>query len=111
MAVTFISGGQTGRSFVYDGITFYEWSWMVNVDGQVGVYTEWVDTTDPAAAEGSAVEDLENNPDDLGGIAQNDGNPDEPGDGRDDGPEQDGDDDDGGDGALAGGGDGYGDSA
>jgi hypothetical protein len=107
--VQIISGGPTGNSFVYDGITFYEWSWTVNVDGQVGIFTEWVDTNDPADAadlEQGVIDDLEENPGDLGGISEGDDA------GNDDGALADGDDAGDDDGAVASGdGSDYGDSA
>jgi hypothetical protein len=111
--VAIISGGPTGNSFVYDGITFYQWSWTVEVDGQVGIFTEWVDTNDPADAAGleqGVIDDLEENPGDLGGIAEGDGTGDDGAvAGGDDAGDDDGGDDDG---AVASGdGSDYGDSA
>ena len=55
-------------------ITFYGWTFSVTVDGQVGVYTVWIDSnTDEAAAATDAVEELEQDPGGLGGVAENDG--------------------------------------
>jgi len=50
--IVVVDGGPTGKSFVADGITFYEWTWIVEVDGQQITWTQWVDTNDPAAAPG-----------------------------------------------------------
>jgi hypothetical protein len=101
--VTVISGTPTGASFVYDGITFYQWGFTVDINGQVYEVTEWFDTNNPAAEPGLAqdvIEDIENGSVDPGGISENDS----PDNGRDD---DDGDDD----GALASsGGSDYGDS-
>ena len=101
--VVVISGGYTGNSFVAgDGTTMYQWTWTVEVNGQVGVFTVWADTNDPADGpeiEQFMIDILEESPESLGGIAEGDG----PG---------DDDDDDGDDGAVAsGGGSDYGDSA
>ena len=40
-------GYQAGRSVVMDGTTFYEWNYLVTVDGEVGIYTDLVDFNDP----------------------------------------------------------------
>jgi hypothetical protein len=92
--------------------TFYGWTFSVTVDGQAGVYTVWIDSNDPASEPGAAqdaIDDLEADPGDLGGIAENDPGADtgdsDMGDFGGDGGDFGGDDggDDGGDG---GGGDG-----
>lgn len=76
--------------------TFYGWTFSVTVNGQVGVYTVWIDSnTNENAAAQDATDDLQNDPGDLGGISENDGPPSDPGD-----PSPDGDPDDD-DGALA----------
>lgn len=106
--VSVISGQPTGSSFVYDGTTFYQWNFIVEVNGQVYIVTEYFDTNDPAAEPGleqDVIDDIENGSVDLGGIAENDSPGDSPGDGPGD---DDGDDD----GAVASGdGSDYGDSA
>ena len=82
--------------------TFYGWTFSVTVNGEVGVYTVWIDSdTDENSAAQDATDDLENDPPgDLGGIAENDGPPSDPGDpGDPGGPDGDRGDDD--DGALA----------
>lgn len=82
--------------------TLYEWSWTVNVDGQVGVMTTLSTSNIYSEAAAAAVQLLESDPDLLGGIASNDG--------TDSTDNQDDQDDD--DGVVAsGGGDSYGDSA
>ena len=70
-------GAMTGASFTKWGITFYQWGWLVTVDGQVWVYTDWVDTNNPAdepALEDNVIDQIENSlvSGDLGGVAQND---------------------------------------
>src|SRR5271154_3371212 len=72
--------------------TFYGWTFSVTVNGQVGVYTVWIDSnTDEAAAAADAIEDLEADPGDLGGISENDGvDQDDPDDDDDDGQVADG---------------------
>jgi hypothetical protein len=88
--------------------TFYGWTFSVTVNGQVGVYTVWIDSkTDEAAAADDAAADLEADPGSLGGIAENDGV--DHGDGADQG-DMGGDDDDG-EVADGGGGDDTGESA
>jgi hypothetical protein len=83
--------------------TFYGWTFSVTVNGQVGVYTVWIDSnTDENAAENDAIDDLQNDPGALGGISENDPTSD-PG-----GPDGDPDDDDG---VLADGGNGDGDES
>jgi hypothetical protein len=97
--VTVLSGAPTGSSFVYDGTTFYQWAFVVNIDGQIYVVDEWFDTNDPdlePSLEQDVIDDIENNDVEPGGIADGDGN-------RDD---DEGDDD----GALASG-DGSGDGS
>ena len=94
------SGSITGQ-FEYtepDGSTiiFYGWTFPVMVNGEVGVYTVWIDSdTDESAASQDAVDDLEADPDGLQGIAENDP-------GSDTGDPGDPGDDDDGDGAVAG---------
>jgi hypothetical protein len=73
--VTINGPGIITGSFVKDGTTYYGWTFNVTVDGQYGVYTVWLDTNDPADepdAAADAVNDLEADPGDLGGIAQSD---------------------------------------
>jgi len=56
-------------------ITFYGWTFSVTVDGQVGVYTVWIDSNSPDAessAAEDAIQDLEADAGELGGIAEND---------------------------------------
>jgi hypothetical protein len=96
-------------------ITFYGWTFSVTVNGQVGVYTVWIDSnTNEAAAAAGAIEDLEADPGALGGIAENDGaDQDEGSIAENDGIDQGdfGDDDDDGELADGGGGDDAGESA
>ena len=109
VSVTINGPGEVTGQFDYhdkDGsvITFYGWTFSVTVDGQVGVYTVWVDGNDPsaeAAAAQGAIDDLEANPGDLEGIAENDPGQDM-GDFGDEGDFGDFGDDDGGDTAVAG---------
>ena len=108
--VTIISGGLTGNSMVRSGITFYQWSYTVNVDGQVGVVDEWVDTNNPADdadIRQDVIDDVQENG--LGGVADgSDGSDGSDGvvaaDGSDGGTDGDGDGADGGDGGGDGGG-------
>jgi hypothetical protein len=97
--VTVIGHGVITGSFVYNGTTYYEWTFVVNVDGQVGLYTVSEPTNDRAYEPeiiNGVIWQLENNPDWLEGLGI--GN--DPGtDMGDDGVTTD-DDDDGG--ALAG---------
>jgi len=80
-------GWQTGKSEVRDGTTFYEWNYIVEVDGEVGIYNDWVDTNDPGEepglrdslrgqleddASGFWQQSIDPNADVIGGIAQND---------------------------------------
>ncbi len=37
-------GVMTGASMTKWGITFYQWNWLVTVDGRVWVYSDWADT-------------------------------------------------------------------
>jgi hypothetical protein len=93
--------------------TFYGWTFSVTVDGQVGVYTVWIDSnTNEAAAAQDTIDDLQADPGALGGIAENDPGSDGADPGGDFGDFGDfGDDDDGGDSAVAtNGGDGLGES-
>jgi hypothetical protein len=98
-------GAITGEQ-VIDGQTQWEWTFLVDVNGQVGVFSVWCDTNDPAdnsAIAADVINFLESDPNadgDLGGIASNDPGTD-PGDGPGIGGDDFGDfgDDDG---ALAG---------
>ncbi len=78
-----VTGGPSyAGEFTYtepDGnvITFYGYTFSVVVNGQAGVFTVWIDVPpdDPnadAAAEDAVIEELEEDPDALGGISQND---------------------------------------
>jgi hypothetical protein len=136
LTVTIVSGGPTGNNYVDDGgVQWWEWKFVVNVNGSEGINGEWVPDwwaaaqldgasgNDPNLApfvEQDLIDWLDADPSNLGGISQIDGtSPDgrDGADGRDgtdgrDGPDgPDGDDGgDEGDGVLAGGGD-MGDSA
>jgi hypothetical protein len=93
-------GGMTGNSFVYDGTTYYQWSFSATVDGYAGTVTLYINTTDEDTARSGVEQFLEEYPDELGPISENDGT---------DGSPDDNDDDDG---ALADGeGSDYGESA
>jgi hypothetical protein len=108
--VSVINGQPTGSSFDYDGTTFYQWNFTVEVNGQVYIVTEYFDTNDPAdepSLEQDVIDDIEDGSVDLGGIAEGDGTGDVPG----DGPGDDDGDDDGGVAVASGDGSDYGDSA
>jgi hypothetical protein len=99
--VQVLSGGMTGQTMEEDGVTYYEWSFTVEVDGQVGTFSFWAygaNANNPDAyneAAQTVLDYLESNPDEgLGGISQNDGTDSNTGDAT-----TDSDDDDG---ALAG---------
>ncbi len=84
-----LSGAPNGKTAVSsDGTTYYQWSFTVEVDGQVGIVNAWSPTNDPAAA--SDLEQwLDNNLGDyldtFGGIAVGDPQDDSPDDDDDDG--------------------------
>lgn len=102
--VVIISGGPTGASMPYEGTTVYQWSFIVNVNGEVGVFSVWV--AEPVYIDELwqfVIDELEGNPDELGGIGENDGTTE----GTDDGLW----DDDGGVAVASGDGSYYGDSA
>ena len=114
-SVTVVGGGLTGADpRDYGGVTFYQWSFQVVVNGVGGTFVTWLDVGDPgdtATVVQDVTDTLEADPTDYGFTPGPDGDDrgDYPGGDGPDGADDGGDE---GDGALAGGGDpGFGDSA
>ena len=76
MSITILSGPAIIGSVEKYGETYYGWAYTVEVDGQVYIVVEWVDTNDlsyDSQIQQDVIDDILNGSADLGGIAQNDG--------------------------------------